>query len=68
VSLFQIEPRDPLCFTDGRGTQGAALRTLSFPWPSTLAGLVRARAGSDRDGRFIHRRLDDLRRVGVRGP
>jgi CRISPR-associated protein Cmr3 len=46
-----IEPRDPLIARDGRAfdaTPGARGTSLPFPFPSTIAGAVRTRAGSSK--------------------
>lgn len=49
-----LEPRDTLLVRDGRPNQspGEPMRTLDFPWPSTVAGMARTRCGQDADGRF----------------
>jgi CRISPR-associated protein Cmr3 len=71
-----IEPRDPLIVRDGRPfgpDPGARARSLPFPFPSTIAGGVRTRAGLKSDGTFDHARadkdhLDSVLKIGVRGP
>jgi CRISPR-associated protein Cmr3 len=70
VSAWYIEPRDPLLVRDGRPNSGrSASATLPFPYPGSLAGVVRTRLGSDPSGVFVFgEQLNDLRRVGVRGP
>jgi CRISPR-associated protein Cmr3 len=75
VSIWIIEPHDPLIFRDGRPfgpTPGARAFSLPFPFPSTLAGVVRHQAGLDKEGRFQHAgdkdTLDDLKKLKVRGP
>ncbi len=60
-----IEPRDTLVLRDGRPMATGAVRshTLPFPWPSSVAGLVRSALGSNRD------EWAQLQRsVSVRGP
>jgi CRISPR-associated protein Cmr3 len=60
VSIWIIEPHDPLIFRDGRPfgpTPGARASSLPFPFPSTLAGAVRTQAGLDGQGRFRHAKL-----------
>jgi CRISPR-associated protein Cmr3 len=55
MTIWLIEPHDPLIFRDGRPfgpTPGADARSLQFPFPSTIAGAVRTHAGSDSDGVF----------------
>lgn len=71
MSVWLIEPRDPLIFRDGRpfnATPGARAKTLSFPFPSTLAGAVRTRAGQDESGIFDNAKITELLQVGIRGP
>jgi CRISPR-associated protein Cmr3 len=70
MSQWFVEPRDPLVVRDGRPNEGrSASGTLSFPFPGTLAGLVRTRLGSDEAGAFrLHDRLAELRAVSIRGP
>lgn len=67
--VWIIEPRDPVIVRDGRpfdNTPGARARTLPFPYPSTLAGMVRTRAGTA-GGSFTAKPADVLQ-IGVRGP
>ncbi|HZQ09120.1 MAG TPA: type III-B CRISPR module-associated Cmr3 family protein, partial [Anaerolineae bacterium] len=55
MSVWLIEPRDPLIFRDGRPfnpTPGARAISLPFPYPSTLAGAVRTRVGQNENGVF----------------
>lgn len=55
LSTWIVEPRDPLIVRDGRpftDEGGSVARTLPFPFPSTIAGGVRTRAGLDATGRF----------------
>jgi CRISPR-associated protein Cmr3 len=70
MNLWAIEPRDPLLVRDGRPNEGRSeSSTLSFPYPGTVAGLVRTRLGSDEAGAFtLHDQLDTLLAVTVRGP
>ena len=85
MTIWLIEPRDPLIFRDGRpfgATPGARARSLPFPFPSTIAGAVRTRAGMDNTGVFqlnasiypqsqqehIRQRLDQLTQLAIRGP
>lgn len=72
MTVWLIQPRDPLIFRDGRPFNtmpGARARTLAFPYPSTLAGGVRSRAGQDSNGRFdVHQPVDRLLRYTIRGP
>ena len=70
MSLWTIEPRDPLVVRDGRPNHGRSeSATLSFPHPSTIAGLVRTRLGSDEHGVFDPGQdLASLLRSAIRGP
>ncbi len=71
MTVWLIEPRDPVIFRDGRpfnASPGARAKTLAFPLPPTTAGATRTRAGMDRDGRFDEERIEDLCQRWVRGP
>ncbi len=85
VTVWLIEPRDPLVFRDGRpfgATPGARSHSLPFPFPSTVAGMVRERAGLDEQGIFrfnprnyppaqkkeAEEQLKQLRKLAIRGP
>lgn len=73
MSLWIVEPRDPLLLRDGRpfqATPGARAYTLDFPYPSTLAGAVRTRAGRDEAGRFQDdvETIAAVKSIGIRGP
>ena len=70
MSVYTLEPRDAAVFRDGRPvpTGASTMRTLAFPWPSTIAGLARTRAGSDREGRFVGDPEKLKKEVCVRGP
>ena len=70
MTLFRLEPRDPVIFRDGRPfpAGAASARTLGFPWPQTIAGVARTLIGSDHEGRFIERDPKRLLAVEVRGP
>ncbi len=71
MNTWLIEPRDPVIFRDGRPfnpTPGTRAKSLPFPYPSTLAGAVRTRAGQNEQGVFDTRRADELRQVGICGP
>jgi CRISPR-associated protein Cmr3 len=66
---FTLEPRDRLVVRDGRPLASGTMRTLPFPLPPTLAGVVRTRLGLDAHGRFDSRRIQELlERVSVAGP
>jgi CRISPR-associated protein Cmr3 len=76
MTIWIIEPRDPLIVRDGRpfnADPGAWASSLPFPFPSTIAGGVRTRAGLDNDGFFKYpkgneKELLELKQLGVRGP
>lgn len=70
MSFWTLSPRDPLVVRDGRPNHGRSeSTTLPFPYPSTIAGTVRTRLGSDERGIFDPAQdLDALRRVALRGP
>lgn len=69
MAVWIIEPYEPLIFRDGRPfgmRPGTRAHSLPFPFPSTLAGAVRSRAGW-KDGNFTTN-LSDLKKLRVRGP
>jgi CRISPR-associated protein Cmr3 len=78
MTIWIIEPRDPIIVRDGRpfsADPGAWASSLAFPFPSTIAGGIRTRAGLDDNGLFqftdIKRdrhQLEQLKQLGVRGP
>src|SRR5436853_755991 len=76
MTIWILEPRDPLLVRDGRpfGTDpGAQASTLPFPFPSTIAGGIRARAGLNEAGVFKYTKddveaLNRLKQLRVRGP
>lgn len=72
-----MEPRDPLIVRDGRPfgpDPGARAASLPFPFPSTMAGGIRARAGINDDGVFQYSPEEDkaaiehIKKLRVRGP
>jgi CRISPR-associated protein Cmr3 len=66
------EPREPLIVRDGRPFDprpGAVASTLSFPFPSTTAGVVRSQAGKKKGIFHVARQdLPKLKKLQVRGP
>ncbi len=75
MTIWLIEPRDPLIVRDGRPfepTPGAQAISLPFPHPSTTTGGARTRAGLDNNGHFAYqahsKELEELKRLKVRGP
>lgn len=69
MSVWLIEPLDPLIARDGRPAAVGRFSTVPFPYPSMTAGAVRTRLGSE-GGAFtlLADALDDLKKVEVRGP
>ncbi len=69
MTMFQIEARDPLVFRDGRpNNEQNESRTLAFPLPSTLAGVVRTGLGR-KNGVFDRSLIKSLlENVSIRGP
>lgn len=69
MTTWILKPRDTLLVRDARpsyaGTGG--LRTLDFPWPSSLAGLVRTLIGSAKSGRF-DLDIGAAKQIAIRGP
>ena len=72
MTIWSIEPRDPLIVRDGRPfgpDPGARAATLPFPFPSTIAGGLRGLAGRTATQGFNTALKDDvLTRVKLRGP
>ncbi len=76
MTIWIMEPRDPLLVRDGRPfgpDPGARAVSLPFPFPSTIAGGIRARAGVNEEGIFQYSsqntgELDHLKALQVRGP
>ncbi len=76
MPMWIIEPRDPLIVRDGRPfgpDPGARARSLPFPFPSTIAGALRHKAGLTAVGSFDQERArpehpDSVLKVGMRGP
>jgi CRISPR-associated protein Cmr3 len=70
MTVWIIEPRDPLIVRDTRPfgpNPGARSNTLDFPFPSTLVGALRTRAGTE-NGEFNKDRIDELLKATMRGP
>lgn len=72
MSLWLIVPRDPLIFRDGKpftAIPGERAKSLVFPYPSTIAGAVRTRVGTDAaSGRFDATRIEELKQIRLYGP
>jgi CRISPR-associated protein Cmr3 len=70
MSVWLIEPLDPLIARDGRPAAVGRFTTTGFPYPSMIAGAVRTRMGSE-NGAFTlaGNALEELKeKVHVRGP
>jgi CRISPR-associated protein Cmr3 len=71
MTVWVIEPRDPLIFRDGRpfdAVPGTKAVSLPFPFPSTIAGAVRTREGQDSEGRFQKDSIARVKGISVHGP
>lgn len=71
MSVWIIEPRDPVIFRDGRPFQavpGARAVSLRFPFPSTTTGALRTREGLDEEGRFQEKLVEHVKGIDVKGP
>lgn len=71
MTLWIIEPRDPLIARDGRPfgpNPGARATTLPFPFPSTIVGALRTKAGLDQNGQFSRSQKDAVLQMGMCGP
>lgn len=69
MTFWIVEPRDTLVVRDGRPVADGAggMKTLAFPWPSSVAGLARTRAGLSGNGTF-GLKVEEALRIAVRGP
>lgn len=64
-----ITPRDPLMLRNARPTgDGGVMRSLPFPWPSTVAGFARSRIGVDPTKGTFTLSVEDAKKIEVRGP
>lgn len=71
MTVWIIEPRDPLIVRDGRPfgpVPGARAESLAFPFPSTTTGAVRTRDGLDAAGCFQPGEVARVKQIDVRGP
>jgi CRISPR-associated protein Cmr3 len=63
MTIWLVEPRDPLIVREGRPfgpDPGASATSLPFPFPSTLAGGVRSRSALDENGAFHYERAENM--------
>lgn len=66
---FLFDPRDPLVFRDGRPAgNGADMKSVAFPWPSSISGCLRTRLGLLAGGDFTDALVASLLQLGIRGP
>jgi len=66
-----VTPRDPLVARDGRpfgAGQGTRMRSLSWPYPSVLAGSLRTLVGKRDGGHFDETLVEELKQLAVAGP
>jgi len=71
MTVWIIEPRDPLIARDGRPfdpTPGVRAVSLAFPFPSTTTGALRSQAGMDEHGVFDRTQIERVKGIPVRGP
>jgi CRISPR-associated protein Cmr3 len=71
MTLWIIEPRDPLIVRDGRPfgpNPGARAASLPFPMPSTVVGGLRHKAGLNSDGTFRREAIATVLELALRGP
>lgn len=71
MTLWIIEPRDPLIARDGRPfgpDPGARAESLSFPPPSMVVGSLRHKAGLTANGHFDKASIDHIKSLTMRGP
>ncbi len=65
VMYWEIEPRDPIIVGDGRPfSTGGRSESLNFPFPTTIAGIVRTRKALTCGEEFS----DELLKIGIQGP
>ena len=65
-----IEPQAPLVFRSGRPFGAGSRDGAHFPWPSSVAGLLRTQVMDDRDWRpsLSAEHRDELNALGAHGP
>lgn len=71
MAVWTIEPYDTVIFRDGRPfsvNPGAKAISLLFPFPSTIAGGVRTRAGLDKTGAFQISKVNEVKAISIKGP
>lgn len=75
MTIWIIEPHDPLIVRDGRPfgpNPGARAKSLAFPFPSTTTGGIRTRAGLNKVSGIFERTTDEdiklLKDMSVYGP
>jgi CRISPR-associated protein Cmr3 len=72
MKKWLITPREPLIFRNGKpftAAPGSRSETLPLPFPSTLAGAVRTRSGTDQEkGLFDYNMIESLLDKTILGP
>jgi CRISPR-associated protein Cmr3 len=71
TQYLSISPRDPLIARDGRPFgvgQGQRMRSLSWPYPSVVAGSLRTLLGKQTGGNFDDIMIRDLKALSIAGP
>jgi CRISPR-associated protein Cmr3 len=69
MTSWLLAPRDSLMVQDGRPCYaGQSLRSLDFPWPSSLAGFIRSTIGRDPKTGEFKLTPEKARQIEVKGP
>lgn len=73
MSVWLIDPHEPLIFRDGKpfgAIPGVRAQSLPFPFPSTVAGGVRSLIGLNEHGQFAipYDELNRLKQFAIKGP
>ncbi len=69
MTTWLLTPRDSLMVQDGRPCYaGQSLRSLDFPWPSSLAGFVRTTIGRDPKTGQFRISPQQAREIAIQGP
>jgi len=71
ANFLTLIPRDPVVARDGRPFgigQGNRMRSLSWPYPSVLAGSLRTLLGKEAGGAFDPVMVEGLKQICIAGP
>ncbi|MBZ5495739.1 MAG: type III-B CRISPR module-associated protein Cmr3 [Acidobacteriia bacterium] len=71
ANFLTLTPRDPVVARDGRPfgiRQGNRMRSLSWLYPSVLAGSLRTMLGKEAGGVFDPVMVDGLKQISIAGP